>query len=598
LNSVLKKTITVSVTVLIGLQLWLVFYLQLFGDEAFYWLEGQYLALSYSELPGWTAWMIRIGTSIFGNHYFAVRFMSYAAFLSIFIALYLINSRLNNKNIRSINSLVLLSMPLLVLIAVMALPDVWLIFFTLWIVYYFLKASQDNNITDWIVLGIILACSINVHVRMWIWLFFAGLSFLICFRSHPKIIKPLLLITLPLTLLGLVPVLIFNYHNDFALFAFQFGQRHPWQFQSQNFSFLFSQLLVITPVVFYLWLKSVFTIKHYFKQTPIVGWILLTAMLHWLFYVVMSLFVDGLRTTVHWLLISYVPVLALSTYLVKNKILLRVAVFSGGLVSLCLLLFLSLNKHTQSNLQARMLDNSMGWDELSEVVIQLQQHHNTEHIIADYFMTASELAFELGHPDSIKVLPHSKNQKHGRQKQLQIMNRLLQDPKDFKYRALLVIEDSGLKLQDKGKYYIQLCDYFNQLEFLESVNIDNSKKQFHLFIVNNDTKQGKSCQFPPLFYIDHKIDDQFIEISGWSIIHNSSIQSLSVVSENDTYPVENTKITNNGIADMFPEIKDSNLPDSAFNIRLPITSIKNNTYKIIVVSSDNNIYLSQNYFLD
>ena len=36
--------------------------LPLFVDEAFYWLEGQHLAAAYSDLPGLTAWLTRLGT--------------------------------------------------------------------------------------------------------------------------------------------------------------------------------------------------------------------------------------------------------------------------------------------------------------------------------------------------------------------------------------------------------------------------------------------------------------------------------------------------------------------------------------------------------
>ena len=35
--------------------------LPLFVDEAFYWQEGRHLAWAYSDLPGLTAWLARIG---------------------------------------------------------------------------------------------------------------------------------------------------------------------------------------------------------------------------------------------------------------------------------------------------------------------------------------------------------------------------------------------------------------------------------------------------------------------------------------------------------------------------------------------------------
>src|SRR5690606_39678849 len=41
--------------------------LPLFVDEAFYWLEGQHLAPAYSDLPGLTAWLARLGVTLGGD---------------------------------------------------------------------------------------------------------------------------------------------------------------------------------------------------------------------------------------------------------------------------------------------------------------------------------------------------------------------------------------------------------------------------------------------------------------------------------------------------------------------------------------------------
>jgi hypothetical protein len=40
--------------------------LPLFVDEAFYWQEGRHPAWAYSDLPGMTAWLVRLGESVAG----------------------------------------------------------------------------------------------------------------------------------------------------------------------------------------------------------------------------------------------------------------------------------------------------------------------------------------------------------------------------------------------------------------------------------------------------------------------------------------------------------------------------------------------------
>ena len=137
-----KYVISLSIGALLLLQLWIVYTQQLFGDEAFYWLESQHLDWSYSELPGWTAWMIRLGTSVFGHNYFAVRIVSYAGFISIFCAMWLINRHfLQVKNVY----LIFTAIPILMLLAVMALPDIWLVVFVMWISYFLIKAVTEKT---------------------------------------------------------------------------------------------------------------------------------------------------------------------------------------------------------------------------------------------------------------------------------------------------------------------------------------------------------------------------------------------------------------------------------------------------------------------
>ncbi|MCF6318622.1 MAG: glycosyltransferase family 39 protein [Proteobacteria bacterium] len=564
------------------------FHQQLFGDEAFYWLEGQYLAWSYSELPGWTAWMIRLGTEIFGNNYFAVRIVSYLGFLSIFRAVWVINHQLSMPKINQ--NVLLLAMPIFVLLAVMALPDIWLLFFVIWIVAFFIKAINSNKISAWVILGLVIAASINVHVRMWMWLFVSGVAFLWIYRQQQQILKPLILITLPIALLGFLPILWFNFNHEFALFEFQFGRRHPWQLQLQNISFVLSQLLVVTPLVFLLWFKNTLKLQN---KPPIIKWILLTAILHWFLYVFLSLFADGLRTTVHWLLISYLPVLAIS-YQSIDSLLRKWAVISGLIISLGLLLTINIYKTSSSNIQARLLDNSTGWHELSLTVTRLQKQQAAEFILADNFMTAAELAFEMGNPSSIKVLPHAKNIKHGRQKQLQIMGLLLEKPISYKNKALLIVEDSTLKLQNKGKYYAQLCEYFDSMELLESLHIENSNKLFHIFKIND----GNRCEIPALFYVQQELKQGNIELSGWVTLHNSGIQQLYVKIGDKEIFIADSQLENTGVKKLLPEILDPNYPRVGFKVTVSTNEFKENTYQIKAISNDNKIYFSQVYYLE
>lgn len=578
------------------MQLWMIFELSLFGDEAFYWLEGQYLDWSYAELPGWTAWMIRLGTALFGQHYWAVRIISYLAFISVFYAIWLINQLIKNNGF-STSVMLVLGMPILAVVAVMALPDVWLVFFVMWLTYLAIKSYETNHIKDWALLGLLVACSLNVHVRMWIWLTIAVFTFFCVFYRQLNRFKNLFCVSLPIALLGVVPVIVFNYQNDFVLFEFQFGQRHPWYFQWQNVNFLLSQLVVISPVLLLVWVTVVVSKKQYARRHPMIVWVIITAVLHWLFYVITSLFADGLRTSVHWALISYVPVLAVATAVIRNQKMVFWGMFSGGLMSL-LLMAVIVTQRYYSPIADRIVDNSSGWKELSGAIETLQKKHDIKHVITDYFMTGAELKFELNTSNKIMVLPHEKNNKHGRASQLQIMGLLLSNAQKYNDPALLVVEDSALKLQQKGKYYHNLCERFNVLKHVKTINVKRAKKQFHVFLTGpSDEMKGGLCHIPPLFYVEPSQKEDGYHIEGWVVLDKIGIKSLSLINGNQQFVISIDDVENQGIARQFPEIDDPNAPKNGFSFVLLQQHIQEPFFRLEATGSNDKKYLSQIYYL-
>ena len=62
-----RRTFWVLWVAVLALKLVVAARLPLFVDEAFYWQEGQHLAAAYSDLPGLTAWLTRLGTLLGGD---------------------------------------------------------------------------------------------------------------------------------------------------------------------------------------------------------------------------------------------------------------------------------------------------------------------------------------------------------------------------------------------------------------------------------------------------------------------------------------------------------------------------------------------------
>jgi 4-amino-4-deoxy-L-arabinose transferase-like glycosyltransferase len=99
-----------------------------FGDEAFYWQEGQHLAWAYSDLPGATAWLIRFGVAVGGDHTLAMR----APFLMIGAALPWLIRRIATRwygaDAGWQAGVLAMLLPLSGLMGLLALPDVPMIF--------------------------------------------------------------------------------------------------------------------------------------------------------------------------------------------------------------------------------------------------------------------------------------------------------------------------------------------------------------------------------------------------------------------------------------------------------------------------------------
>ena len=110
-------------TVLLLAKLVLAAHLPLFVDEAFYWQEGQHLAWAYSDLPGLTAWLTRLGVAIGGDNTLALRapFLLVAACLPWLVAR--ITAREFDPGQGWMAGIYAMLLPLLGTLGVLAVPD-------------------------------------------------------------------------------------------------------------------------------------------------------------------------------------------------------------------------------------------------------------------------------------------------------------------------------------------------------------------------------------------------------------------------------------------------------------------------------------------
>ena len=495
---------------------------EVFGDEAFYWLESRFWQWSYSEIPGFVPWLNAISTALLPQHPFFLRLPFLLACWSLpWLAFVLVRELCPSRQAAWQGALLVLSVPLVGLTGILAIADVWLLLFTLLAVFLWIRLLRTQQAVTAVYLGLTLMLAVNVHIRFWFVLFVAGLAAVIIYKKRLWQLKTLWQITVPLTLLGFMPIVIFNIQHDFPLLGFQLGERNPWQFQLSHLWFFLGQIVITTPWVFWLCLVSLRrpdADSGYQSRR----FIQLLALLYWLLYALLGFFSDNLRTNIHWPLPSYLLLLIVATSFVQRQPTLKKwAVVTGTVAHGVFLIGFWLLLHqlpVTSNHHKQLINNAIGWQQLSSRIQKLQQPGQM--VIADNFMTAAALNYVQNRQTKlIPALSHPMNQKHGRQKQLAMMGLLYRDTPE--QPALLVVEHTALKLAQHIPFYRQSCEQLDGLRLMTDVSLRQGSKLFYFF----QTGTG-NCEFPPIIYHDVQNNQH----TGWVMVDKSSDVRLSRVS--------------------------------------------------------------------
>jgi hypothetical protein len=81
-------------------------------------------------------------------------------------------------------------------------------------------------------------------------------------------------------------------------------------------------------------------------------------------------------------------------------------------------------------------------------------------------------------------------------------------------------------------------------------------------------------------------------------LHQIGIKSLLFEAGEESVLINQNRLTNKGIKQMFPEIEDPNQPSNGFKIQMRLKDIKNNQFRIKAIGNDNKEYLSQIIYMD
>jgi 4-amino-4-deoxy-L-arabinose transferase-like glycosyltransferase len=499
--------------------------LPLFVDEAFYWQEGQHLAAAYSDLPGLTAWLTRLGVEVGGHHVLAVR----APFLIMAAALPWLVARCAARGFGATTgwqaATLATLMPLSGTLGVLALPDVPMALAAVLCADAGARLLRGVDARAAIELALGLAVGALSHYRF-VGVIGVGLIAMLWLPEGRKVLRDARVwIALAAGALAWLPLVAWNIEHADAGLRFQLLDRHPWSFHADGVRFLLVQSLMATPLLFWAMLVVCLrTLRKNEDATPAWRYFALLGAVSTFGFFALGFFADNERVSFHWTLPGYLALLAIVPLLLREWSLpFRRATWAMAGVGAVLMLgyYIAVSMpvvRTHFAGSKYYPENFTGWDALAAEVRAAQSRMPAETVVlADNFKTGAELGFALENAD-IRVLDHPLNRKHGRAPQLEVWG--LNDSGQRSAPTLLVVGATDVKFSALLAHYQRLCGVVGALPPPQMVNIDRGARRFALFALPAARDDG-ACITPVVANIDvpsagSTLDRRF-GVGGWAV---------------------------------------------------------------------------------
>jgi len=392
--------------------------LDLGPDEAHYWEWSRNLDLSYYSKGPMIAYLIAIGTSIFGDTIFGIRVLATGlSALSSLILFRLVNEMYKDEAAALGCSLIFQVIPLFAAFGVIFSIDSPFMFF--WILSLFLfhraiaepesraRQSEFSGLGIWIVLGISLGFGLLTKYTM---LFFHAGIFLFLIMSDRKYllntIRPYTAALVSLIIFS--PVIIWNQQHDWVTVRHTAGQAHIAEgviFSLSSFGeFVGSQLGIVTPIIFVLIFYALHKLYHSEKGYRSM-YLIAFSMPVLAFFFLKS--IQG-KVQANWAMTGYIAgIIAIAWYFLRQDHALSSAkkkMMLGLGVAIALLVTLVSHYPSLMKLPPKLDPSSRlrGWHELRDEVGPLYkalEGLGPVFVFSDRYQISSELAFYIdGHP--------------------------------------------------------------------------------------------------------------------------------------------------------------------------------------------------------
>ncbi|MBV8851982.1 MAG: glycosyltransferase family 39 protein [Sinobacteraceae bacterium] len=221
--------------------------IELLPEETYYWNYGQHLDLSYLDHPPMVAWLIRVGTAVFGSNQFGVRFGALCASVVSAIFTYRLTRNLFGEAAALIALTLAQVLPFLFLTGLLMTPDAPLTACWAGTLYFLERALIAGQPAAWLPAGICLGLGLISKYTISLLVPAAALFIILDPQSRRWLQRwqPYGAALIAAVLFS--PVIIWNARNGWASFAFQTARRLAEAPRFSLHRLLLSALVLLTP---------------------------------------------------------------------------------------------------------------------------------------------------------------------------------------------------------------------------------------------------------------------------------------------------------------------------------------------------------------
>jgi len=275
----------------------------LFDDEAYYWMYAKFPAWGYFDHPPMIGLMIRAGYNFFANE---LGLRLFVVFIST-ATLYTIDSLLEQRNDRLFYAIAL-SMGLLQIGGIIAVPDLPLLFFVALFFLAYKKFTISPSILNTILLGLIVALMFYSKYHGILIVFFTLISNLKLFTRWQTYLAGLIALVL------FFPHLYWQYQHNYPSVQYHLFERNAIDYRASfTIEFIIGQVLLAGPLIGWLLLWAAG------KHAPAS---LTEKALRWCFFGIYGLFLASTlkgQAEANWTVPAFVSLIVLSHQYLNAK---------------------------------------------------------------------------------------------------------------------------------------------------------------------------------------------------------------------------------------------------------------------------------------